>query len=229
MGMIGQKFAYREKVRAYGEAVRPVEVTKEGPPRSNKARVCWLDGEYEGLEEWVPKIRLLAPWEGAEALLEVERRMLEAVEVSEEAADEVTWEAASEVFGVLSRLSDPSEEVVLGYKAVEEWDYFTPVDTLSLRHRDLLHCSRLVVHGALVAQRRAPPAAVVETLDVPEDRRLGRRLLGGEAVAVHQLRFQGRDERLGHRVVQRRSGAARRRHGTDPLQALAERESAVYR
>jgi len=117
---VGRRFAYRERVRAYGEAVRPVEMTKEGPPRSQKARVRWLDGEYEGLEEWVPKIRLLAPWEEAEALLEGERRMLEAVEVSEEAADEVTWEAASEVFGILSRLSDPSEEVILGYKAVEE-------------------------------------------------------------------------------------------------------------
>jgi hypothetical protein len=87
----------------------------------NKARVRWLDGEYEGLEEWVPKIRLLAPWEEAEALLEDERRMLEAAAVSEEeASDEVTWEAVDEVFGILSKISDPSEEVILGYKSVEE-------------------------------------------------------------------------------------------------------------
>jgi hypothetical protein len=26
-------------------------VVKEEPPRSNKVRVRWLDGEYEGLEE----------------------------------------------------------------------------------------------------------------------------------------------------------------------------------
>ena len=121
MSIVGGRFAYRERVRAYGEPVRPVEVTKEGPPRSNKARVRWLDGEYEGLEEWVPKIRLLAPWEEAEALLDDERRMLEAVEVSEEdASDKVTWEAVDEVFGTLSRISDPSEEVILGYNAVEE-------------------------------------------------------------------------------------------------------------
>lgn len=90
MSTVGNRFAYRERVRAYGEPVRPVEITKDGPPRSNKARVRWLDGEYQGLEEWVPKIRLLAPWEEAEALLEDERRMLKAVEVSEEdASDEV--------------------------------------------------------------------------------------------------------------------------------------------
>ncbi len=121
MSTIGNRFAYRERVRAYGEPVRPVEVTKEGPPRSNKARVRWLDGEYEGLEEWVPKMRLLAPWEEAEALLEDERRMLAAVAVSEdEGSDEVKWEAVGEVFGMMSRVSDPSEEVILGYKAVEE-------------------------------------------------------------------------------------------------------------
>ena len=98
-----------------------MEVTGEGPPRSNKARVRWLDGEYEGLEEWVTKVRLLAPWEVAEALLDNERRMLEAVEVSEEdASDKVAWEAVDEGFGTLSRISDPSEEVILGYKAVEE-------------------------------------------------------------------------------------------------------------
>jgi hypothetical protein len=96
-------------------------VTKEGPPRSNKVRVRWLDGEYEGLEEWVPKIRLLAPWEEAEAPLEDERRMLAAVEASEEdASDEVTLEALGKVFGILFRISDPSEEVIRRYKALEE-------------------------------------------------------------------------------------------------------------
>jgi hypothetical protein len=120
MSTVGNRFAYRERVRAYGEPVRPVEVTREGPPRSNKARVRWLDGEYEGLEEWVPKIRLLAPWKEAEDFLEDERRMLAAVEVSEDACDEVTWKAADEVFGTMSRISDPSEEVILGYKAIEE-------------------------------------------------------------------------------------------------------------
>src|SRR5215208_4610154 len=89
--------------------------------RCQKAKVRWLDGEYEGLEEWVPKIRLLEPWEEAEALLEDERRMLAAVAASEEdGSDEVEWEAVEKVFGTLSRTSDPSQELILGYNAVEE-------------------------------------------------------------------------------------------------------------
>lgn len=61
MGDVGRRFAYREHARSPGEPVQPVKVVKEGPPRSNKVRVCRLDGEYEGLEEWVPKLRLVAP------------------------------------------------------------------------------------------------------------------------------------------------------------------------
>jgi hypothetical protein len=67
------------------------------------------------------KIRLLALWEEAEALLEDERRMLKAIAVSEEdASDEVTREAVDEIFGILSEISKPSEEVILGLKAIEE-------------------------------------------------------------------------------------------------------------
>lgn len=62
--------------------MRPVEVVKEGPPRSNKVRVRRLDDEYEGLEEWVPKVRLVAPWDEVEALLEDERRMFEALDAT---------------------------------------------------------------------------------------------------------------------------------------------------
>lgn len=119
MSTIGRRFAYRERVREYGQEIRPVEVTKEGPPSSNKARVRWLDGEYEGLEEWVPKVRLLAPWGEAEALLEDERRLLAALEASRDAYDEAICEAASEIFGALSERSTPEEEVFFGYKAVE--------------------------------------------------------------------------------------------------------------
>jgi hypothetical protein len=130
MSKVGKFFAYRQRVRAYGEPVRPVEVTREGPPRSQKVRVRWLDGEYEGLEEWVPKIRLLAPWDEAEALLEDERRMLEAVAASEDdGSDKVEWEAVEKVLGTLSRISDPSEEVILDFNAVEE-------DLLAIQYLD---------------------------------------------------------------------------------------------
>lgn len=48
MSDVGRRFAYRERARSPSEPVRPVEVVKEGPPRSNKVKVRRLDGEYEG-------------------------------------------------------------------------------------------------------------------------------------------------------------------------------------
>ena len=47
----GQRFADRERAHTTGDPVRPVELVKEGSPRSPKVKVRWLDGEYEGLEE----------------------------------------------------------------------------------------------------------------------------------------------------------------------------------
>jgi len=78
----GQRFAYRERAHTPGDPVRPVTLVKEGLPRSQKLKVRWLDGEYEGLEEWVPKVRLVAPWDEAEALVLKQRRMFAALEAS---------------------------------------------------------------------------------------------------------------------------------------------------
>jgi hypothetical protein len=98
---VGRRFAYREKKTSYGEPVRPVDIVKDGPPGSNKVRARWLDGEYEGLEEWVPWVRVLVPWEEAEAFLRDERRELEALEASEGSLGRITWEAVVEVFDSL--------------------------------------------------------------------------------------------------------------------------------
>ena len=71
MTKVGRRFAYREHAHTPGDPVRPVEVVTEGPPRSQKVKVRLLDGEYEGLEVWVPNgFGSVAPWEEAEALLE---------------------------------------------------------------------------------------------------------------------------------------------------------------
>jgi hypothetical protein len=78
----GRTFAHRERTHTPGDPARPVELVKDGPPHSQKAKVRWLDGEYEGLEEWVPKVRLVVPWDEKEALLEDERRMFAALEAS---------------------------------------------------------------------------------------------------------------------------------------------------
>ena len=93
MKRVGRRFAYRERAHTPGSSVQPVEVVQEGPPRSQKVKVRLLDGEYEGLEIWVPRVRLVAPWEEAEALLEDERRMLAALEASGNAYGTVPYKA----------------------------------------------------------------------------------------------------------------------------------------
>jgi hypothetical protein len=59
-------------------------------------------------------------WEEVKALLEDERRMLTALAASADGSDEVEREAVEKVFGTLSSISDPSEEIILGYSAVVE-------------------------------------------------------------------------------------------------------------
>jgi hypothetical protein len=63
-----------------------------GPPRSQKVKVRWLDGEYEGPGEWVPKVRLVAPWDEAEAYKVVETVF---VAIPQEAGAEVSFGPAN--------------------------------------------------------------------------------------------------------------------------------------
>jgi hypothetical protein len=60
--------------------------------------VRWLGGEYEGLEEWVLKVRLAASWDEKEALLEDERWMLTVLEASDEVYGTVTYRAVETVY-----------------------------------------------------------------------------------------------------------------------------------
>lgn len=39
-------------------------------------RVRWLDGEYDGLDQWVPEVRLVVPWEEAADLVRDEDQLL---------------------------------------------------------------------------------------------------------------------------------------------------------
>jgi hypothetical protein len=113
----GRRYAYRERAHTPGDPVRPVELVKEGPPRSQKAKVRWLDGEYEGLEEWVPKVRLVAPWDEKEALLENERRMFAALEVSGDVYGTTMYRAVETVFFAIPQ--ELGAEVWFGMKAIE--------------------------------------------------------------------------------------------------------------
>lgn len=70
---IGETWAYRERAHTPGWPVLPVEILQFGPPRSKKVRVRYLTGEYPGLDQWVPQVRLRVPWDEAEAWLRDEQ------------------------------------------------------------------------------------------------------------------------------------------------------------
>lgn len=102
----GSRYGYGAPPRRPGAPLRPVEFLRAGPPRSQRVRVRWLDGEFEGLEEWVPKRRLLVAWAEVEAFLEDEHgyaAVLAASQVSldstERAAVETVWLASPRELG----------------------------------------------------------------------------------------------------------------------------------
>lgn len=100
--IVGQKWGYRAPPVRWGDALRPVEIVKEGPARSNKVRIRWLDGEYEGLEQWVLKRRLEVRWDEADEFLDEERRTLAAIQASEDATGTLKRKAVEQVFRALS-------------------------------------------------------------------------------------------------------------------------------
>lgn len=95
---VGEDWAYRERAFTPGGSVSPVEVLQHGPPRSKKVRVRWLGGEFRGLDEWVPEVRLIARWEEVGEFLEDERRLTELGERSRSHRDELAWLAVEQVW-----------------------------------------------------------------------------------------------------------------------------------
>jgi len=96
-----------------------------GPTRSRKVRIRWLDGEFDGLDEWVPLVRLRARWQEAEHLLADERRKLRLHEASSERFDLVEWEAVIKVWfsGVMPECVSPNgwELKVYGLLTIERF------------------------------------------------------------------------------------------------------------
>ena len=93
----GLRYAYRERAHTHGDPVRPVELVKEVLPLP-EGEGALARRRVRGLEEWVPKVRLVVPWDEKEALLEDERRMLTALEASGEVYGTTTYRAVETVF-----------------------------------------------------------------------------------------------------------------------------------
>lgn len=71
----GTRWGYREKPSNEDEPLRPLEILQEGPSPVRKVRVRWLDGEYEGLDQWISKRRLVVPWDERDAFLSDEAHL----------------------------------------------------------------------------------------------------------------------------------------------------------
>jgi hypothetical protein len=90
--------------------MRPVEVLQHAPKPSRKVRIRWLDGEYDGLDQWVPGSRLLVEWHEREAFLSDEVRLAAVLEASEGVRFlDARWQAVMYAF-----YSAPDTEFVHG-------------------------------------------------------------------------------------------------------------------
>lgn len=96
----GQTWAYREKAHSVDCPVFPAEIVQLGPSRSNKVRVRIQGGEYPGLDQWVPKIRLQVPWEEVDEWQRDEQLFAKAWEASQISRDSIEYEAAFSVSAV---------------------------------------------------------------------------------------------------------------------------------
>lgn len=95
---MGETWGYRQKARTLGESLRPVEVLQLGPTKSRKVRICWLDGEYAGLDEWVPAQRLIVEWAKADDFMADEAGIVDLMEIQPAPLEPVTLSAVQEVF-----------------------------------------------------------------------------------------------------------------------------------
>jgi hypothetical protein len=103
---VGDRRTYQERPRTEGWPVLPVEILKFGPPRSNKAPVRFLEGEYARIDLWAPGVRLQTPWGEAEAWQEDARRFAAVRRASLEALGSVDCAAAFKVFDAYPRAGE---------------------------------------------------------------------------------------------------------------------------
>jgi hypothetical protein len=110
----GRRYAVREEPHRRGPLVK---VALVGPVRSGKAKVQWLDGEREGLEEWVATRCLICPWGERKHYLRDEERAA-AIRAASDDVDDVLQEAISAVMeasgestGFMREWWDPPERI----------------------------------------------------------------------------------------------------------------------
>ena len=214
----GARFAYRSPPKAFGAPVREVEVVRRGPRGSNKVRVRWLDGEYEGLEEWVPTLRLLAPWDEVDAFRADEWRMLAAVAASGDVAGTVRLKAVECALYSLPL----SLDVGLGYSAAEvELLYMSDVDDQA--HQLGLDAEELKAEPHAYVDRCGvykAPFPVADKVARHCCRRFGREILAALAEDEEKLRRDLVEDLDLWRAEDRREFAEKRLREQEPVLRL---------
>jgi hypothetical protein len=94
---VGQQWAYRARAFDTACSIERVELLQFAP-KPHKVRIRRLDGEYAGLDEWVPRVRLRFSWDEREDWLRDERALDAAMDASEGVDDELWYRVADMVF-----------------------------------------------------------------------------------------------------------------------------------
>jgi hypothetical protein len=192
--------------RERGAALVPVQYVKDGPPRSRKVRVRYEDGEFAGLEVWVPRQRLVCAWEEADAFEADEERLAAVRAASRDAIDTTEHRAAWHALYAYPR----PDGILLGLQASEgtvveisEHPLETVAQELGLDAEDLLRESLAFRdrHGAFwaawpAAVRLAQRVAQVYAREVLAHVAAKETELRRQAVTGEKIRFRGR--RGGH-------------------------------
>src|SRR5689334_19271044 len=97
---IGEHWAYRERPKELGGAVRQVEIVRVGGPgRSGWVHVRFLEGDATGLQEWVSSGSLVAPWADVDTFRRDDAAELALVEASRHVRGSTEFEAARMILG----------------------------------------------------------------------------------------------------------------------------------
>ncbi|MDP9848103.1 hypothetical protein [Streptosporangium lutulentum] len=97
---VGDVWGFRDQPKAVGGRVYQVEVVRvDGPRKHGDLHVRFLDGEEAGLQEWVARGQLVAPWADVGAFLDDDRRWAAAIESSREVRGSAEFEVAKLLFG----------------------------------------------------------------------------------------------------------------------------------
>jgi hypothetical protein len=203
--------------RIYGVAARARRKAAELPTRARaldkvnhkdwhkrRVKVQYLDGRIEGLEEWVPTSRILAPWSDVKAIIRDEQRGQHLLELGQE-YDEVVLDAIDIVLQSTGEedlhspdrgaLSIPGPRVAGLRRVAERAGFMESADIRSVRdafidRRGTAHYPIAYVEKLVRAFASAEPETVTRHIELEERKLKAEGYLPGESFSHHWLEKQ---------------------------------------